>query len=636
MTLQRKPGLLLLTAGFISAACDHVLGLEPLDPPSSEASVSGAGGRAESGGDASNGGSDGNDGAGAAGMEAAGGGRGGNSGGLEGGAAGASGSPANPGGYDAGGHAYGGAAGEVQWATPGAPCATAGDLACRAPASALRFVCSDGVWVATTPCRTSDGFDERCDRRTGTCGTVQCEAAGPAWCSDDSSFVCGPDLVTTELVNCDFGCSGSTHACDLPLSRELLIDRPATFGVTAIWPSPLIAVCWREPAPASQELRDVVREAVDTAWGRRSGASFVGWGECSGETEGVELELLDDCDGTLASVPRVGYPGPGNALRIGLCQSYFREGVRQPEPGKPTDLSLLHFVAQHAFGHVLGLPDVGFDRSSSGIMERALDLEQYRAITLGSDNIGFIQRNYGAKASGSLIDARGRCLAAGSDQLSGEACAGSPAQAWRPEPSRFVHGQSGHCLRTTSAGSNTVKLGACTGEAEREGFRPEQVRLLTSGGNCVSATPPPVGESPLGVATCSTGWPKEEVFALEFLADARVRVRAHDGTCLKWPASWQVPSLPSLGPCDGVREEFEARDGMLSTSGHCLTPVYRTRSGLEFRACLASSSFRFVMSGQLVLGTKSLTIAGTRASPSLTLSSTRTTPTVTQIFDYFF
>ncbi|HEX6271723.1 MAG TPA: hypothetical protein VFZ53_01720, partial [Polyangiaceae bacterium] len=167
--------------------------------------------------------------------------------------------------------------------------------------------------------------------------------------------------MTESLEFCLFGCVGATTttppACGGPQEGELLIDQPGPLRTpSGLWPNPLIPVCWRNTDATSSNAR-AIRERIDTTWGRFSSVGFPGWGECDDASTGVELRFVEDCEGELARVPFLGYPGPSVTLPIDLCISY-----RDSEGSQNVGEGLLGFVALHVFGHVLGFEDLRLDR----------------------------------------------------------------------------------------------------------------------------------------------------------------------------------------------------------------------------------------------------------------------------------
>jgi hypothetical protein len=634
LRLLRTVGLAVFAVG-----CGALLGVSPPDPSDGETGGNGKG-------DTKTGGHAGNGGTGATGQ-------GGTSGGGEAGE-GSGGSPMG-GASPAGGHAMGGepagnggaagddgAGGEPDWVFPekGAACSVPGALACAAAHSISRYICKGGVWQKADDCPTGQQIPERCDRTTGTCGLQVCTDAGARTCEAGDSRICGPDEATWITEPCPFGCLPS-GACDGPADYELLIDRPGPLRTpTGAWPNPLIPVCWQGPeTDAMSDSARVVRETVETTWGRFSSVGFPGWDTCGDKATGVELRFVNRCEGELARVPFLGYPGPSATLPVELCTSYLDAGLI-PDEVQVSD-ELLGLVALHVFGHVLGFEDLKLD---VGVMEPVVDLRTYEQITLDAEDITWLQFVYGSKPSHSLVGPNGRCLAFASGTLSSAACDGSAAQRFQPGPAELAHDASESCVRRASDSGEAIEFAPCTGDASREGFLTHRVRWQVSrgryewqvagGSRCAAVRPPMPNESPLAVMPCDSSWPAAQEFGFEFLDGDRVRIHsAATGYCVTSPNTW-TSSFPGLGTCGGGQDVLDVTSGRLGVAGHCLAGVHRgSMSGLEFLPCSASYDQHFALSGPIALGKSALTLLNVEP-PELTLTALVIPPLPSQIFDY--
>jgi hypothetical protein len=542
----------------------------------------------------------------------------------------------NVSGLGGGGDPSGGVGGEgggavaPEFPRHGTPCSVPGEFACSGPASRLRFVCHDGAWAKAQTCQEYSF----CDRTTGACESQMCEVPGRTECAGNDILICGPDRVTEPRVPCDFSCNHVTGACHIQSKNQLLIDRAGgLIDEARHWPLPGIAVCFRDATSTSGVVREAIRHAVDTSWGRHYGVTFVGWGDCGESVEGVEITLLDDCVGPLAVVPRSGYPGTGSVLSIAICQSHFDvKGARHPEPGGAPDLALLGYVATHVFGHVLGLDDWRYDDNWEWIMEQAIDLDQYQSIEFAGAELDRLTPFYGEKPAEAWYAPSGRCLAALAGDLESAACDGAEAARWQFTAAGIQHVASGDCL-SESAGS--VALGTCTGIAEEEAFRMDRVRWRTSLNRCVTEVASPgSGGAPLVTEPCYPSWPAAQSFRVEMLDEDHVRIHTASGACVRWPSDWTLPANPEVGACDGERDTFEARNGRIAISGRCLEPMLS--SWLEFRACSANPRQHFSMSGPIELGGSALTLGGTFDAPELQLTPATVPPLDAQVFDYHF
>lgn len=433
---------------------------------------------------------------------------------------------------------------------------------------------------------------------------------------------------------CALGCEQTAGTC-VPLSfREVRLDHVESAWDSRPWPDPLIPVCFRdtESDVATLAERAAVRLAVDSSWGRYTGAAFLGWGSCNGQSAGVEIAFVDDCSGELARMPRSGYPGAGQSLSVELCRSYINVyGERQPAQSDPTDLPLLGFVAKHVFGHVLGHEHINYDRDILQIMARAVDLETYTQVELRSGDIEGSVFYYGNKPSQSLVAPNGRCLTLASGELSTQACDGLPAKRFQSTLSNLVHVETDDCVRWSG---QDIAPGRCTGEESREAFRPEKVRWIAAKGLCVSVlASPAANESPLAYDTCDPLWPADETFSFEFSSAESVRIRTASGSCVKWPALWPMNPIPELGACDGTRDVFEVREGRLGRAGQCLFPQ---NWRLRFRPCAEYTDEQFYLSGPFKLSERALALRGTGDDAELTTLPVASPPRPDQIFDFHF
>ncbi len=645
---------------WLSAGCADLLGLEPPSSLGREIAGGGEAGDSESAGGPSAGVSAGTE-AGAGGAGAASAGEAGKGGGEDVPAAGGDGGRVADAGR-AGESGVGGQAGEAgsgeagvggepssdagrggegaagapmsEWPTPGGACSSDGALACRGPESTTRYLCDAGTWIEASACDVSL---ERCDRRTGACTPIAaaCKRPGELQFCDVGNleaFLCGPDLVTLERVVCAVRCDHGTGCVDL-LPDQVLLDRvESTVLEGRLWPEPFIPVCFRGDDPDEAALRAAVRLAVDTTWGRYAGVSFLGWDSCSGETHGVELDFVDDCEGVLDSIPRAGYPGNGQSLPVELCRSYFdSEGTRHPALGDPPDVSLLAFAAQHVFGHVLGREDRYYDPPQRELMARTLDLDEYAQITLSEVDIEILANQYGNKPSRSLLAPNGRCLTLSSGEFTTDACDGSLVQQFQPDASALVHVETDSCVQLDG---ELVSAETCAGDASREAFVPASVRWLGPKGRCVSvlATPDSHG-APIGMATCEPSWPAAQTFTFEFLSRDTVRIRTTGGSCLRWPEAWALYPVPELGDCDGTRDVFEIRGGGVGRGGQCL---YAPSSSIRFYPCADFVDQHFSLSGPFELAGRALALVGTGDDAELVTLPTRVPPRPETIFDYHF
>lgn len=634
MTLSRLR--VLAVVPLLSAmGCGALLGISPSDSQGKEESERAGGSGSGSGGEAAQAGAP-------------------VSSGATSGHAGDAGSPSSggTGGPDAGGDmGVGGDVGEggadtSDFPQPGQACATSGALACYFPnpespePTRARLRCERGTWVPTASCPDDNPRPTRCDRRDGMCQERLCaenERPGEprlTSCYSSSFKVCGPDLVTIEDRPCVFGCTMS-NACRVASTTELVIDRPrGVANVENPWPERVIPVCWRDlhvDDAATTRARAAVRIAVESLWSRVSSVSFAGWGSCDSSQARVELAFAEDCQGELARLPRDGYPGGEAALPVTLCKSYYDF---TPALQPTIELDLLGLVAQHAFGHVLGIEDVLHDENPGVFMDPVLELSSFRERRPEAAVLDSLAAWYGSAPGPSLVSPDGRCLAYESGILSASACDGSSAQAWELRESSLAQG-SGKCVLGPETG-DAVTIADCSSEPlETEKWLPARVRIQWRDLCLVAADEVPATSS-LTSGDCADSWPAEQRFRLELVGPARVRIHTNTAghRCVVAPETWTQPSLPGFGPCDGVRDVFDAEAGTLGQAGRCLT---RDALGaIVFEPCGAAPNQRFRLSGALEQSGGALTFPIGEESVQLTWTLLGAKPAANQIFDYRF
>jgi hypothetical protein len=494
-------------------------------------------------------------------------------------------------------------------------------------------MCDGRTWVAAEECAT----DERCGRKTGACTQVTCDAPGPIACSAEGLSVCDPDLVASWFEACPFGCDELTVACAKPKASERLTDRTASaYANRRPWPDPIVPVCFADRAPSTLELRDAVRLAVDSTWGRFSGLSFSGFEECAGLAPAIEVGFVEECRNELARVSGIGYRGSGEPFRIELCISHFdSEGGRHPEVGEPIDVPLVAFMAKHTFGHALGMEHERYERDDPRVMAEVLDVQTYARISFEPLLVTRMQLAYGTKPEGSLLGASGRCIADSAGELMFATCDGAPTSLFRPAASSLLNVGTGACLQ---ANGSSVTLEVCEGDLSREAFELARMRWLASeslgfGGRCVTTRQPPVSEaSPLEVRACDPDWNTAGLFRFEFLGADQLRIRTAEGWCVASPATWSTASAPELVSCGGPRDVFHYFSGQLSIDARCLTVLDGV---VEFRACAGGREQHFSLSGPVELGGEALSLTGA-SRPVLALQSLSFPPEASQILDWFF
>jgi cysteine-rich repeat protein len=110
----------------------------------------------------------------------------------------------------------------------GKACDESGALACNGPAQKLSLICKNGVWAEREVCKS----DENCDEASGVCASIVEACAGKRggelYCAEEQAlYRCGPDLVSTELVEeCEGAClaAAGSASCVPPGCGDSLVQ----------------------------------------------------------------------------------------------------------------------------------------------------------------------------------------------------------------------------------------------------------------------------------------------------------------------------------------------------------------------------------------------------------------------------
>lgn len=124
------------------------------------------------------------------------------------------------------------------------------------------------------------------------------------------------------------------------------IDDRAYVKMAAKWDSPVIPVCWENPAPSDSDSRALVKAAVEQTWERHSAVNFIGWGSCASNAEGIRIRVADEGPHT---------KGLGNELNgkpAGMLLN-FTFGAWKPACMYSDSKNCMRVVAVHEFGHAL-------------------------------------------------------------------------------------------------------------------------------------------------------------------------------------------------------------------------------------------------------------------------------------------
>ena len=404
------------------------------------------------------------------------------------------------GGAGGGGNGSAGTAGRAEFPTLDSACSREGELACVERASHGTLICEGGVWTENRPC--SQGT--LCDRRTGACGApylkmvgntgtvdLTCDGAQPGdkSCSYDrhTLMTCGPDLVTATFETCMFNCDSSKGVCIAPSNDELILEQPPSVDAAGnFWPGPSVPVCFTQPTVA-QKWKDAVRDEVERTWGRYAGVHFDGWGDCTEDVAGVKFSFRPEsvkCEAELGAIDHVGYPGAGGSVTIELCLGYLDAGGIQRDMDEP----LLRLVARHEFAHALGFDDAAPYAVLNEFMSRGIYASDLSVYTFEYRHIWPLQRAYGFKPSGSIVDSNGRCLTPSDGVPTFTVCDGSAEQAFHFMNDQLWDEGNSTCLRAGPS-DGTLSFAACapsgsTADPEQI-WQPDHVLMHPYGHLCV-------------------------------------------------------------------------------------------------------------------------------------------------------
>lgn len=360
------------------------------------------------------------------------------------------------------------------------------------------------------------------------------------------------------------------------------------------WPSRLLGVCFRDvDAPDAPELarrlalRRRVRELVDGTWARHSGLDFYGFQSC----DETELPLQVELTAAAASRSDVGFAGTwvprvltlhvaaseaeilywfGRAL--GLEHEYGRSPSY--EPCTPCESKAACSDAARPQCLPSGFCGEPSDHASIMSAPSCAGVESTRYFSAW--DVMAIQRAYGPKHAGSLVEEGGRCLEVhGGTPAVGSvvdtfACLRSlPNNSWSfaAQPGgtstslRVRIGDEDRCAEASDAPLSSAPLGVlsqpCSPERHGQGARLGPLQLRALGGTCVVA------------------------------ASAQTGARLHIQSCPAL-ASHDEPALDRWQP-HGDRIELAGTGLCVAAAG----PTPQLGQRLELRACEADATQAF-------------------------------------------
>ncbi len=116
---------------------------------------------------------------------------------------------------------------------------------------------------------------------------------------------------------------------------------------SAIWPSPVIAVCWENDDALFATERQWVEQAVRSTWQTHSAVNFVGWGKCGAAAKGIRISVSEEGPHTKGLGKEL--DGKPNGMVLNFKFSSWSKACQSPSMRQ----SCIESIAVHEFGHAL-------------------------------------------------------------------------------------------------------------------------------------------------------------------------------------------------------------------------------------------------------------------------------------------
>lgn len=362
------------------------------------------------------------------------------------------------------------------------------------------------------------------------------------------------------------------------------------------WPNRLLGVCFRDvDGPDASELsrrravRRKVRDLVDATWARHSGLDFYGFQSCDDAPTELELELT----ATESSRSDVGFAGTwtpraitlavdasdaeilywfGRAL--GLENEFGRSADYEPcEPCESADA-----CTDAARPHCLPSGFCGEPSEHASIMSAPSCAGVEPTRRFSAWDVMAIQRAYGRKHAGSLVEVGGRCL---------EIHGGTPAAGSIVDTYACIRSLPNNSWSFTAGpGGASSSLRARPGDAAR----------------CAEAIDAPLTSAPIGVISQPCDLERQGQHARL----GPLQLRALGGTCVvaasaQSGARLHVQSCPAPSSQDeqvAALDRWQVRDDGLELAGTGLCvatadPTPQLGQRLELRVCDDDATQRF-------------------------------------------
>lgn len=135
------------------------------------------------------------------------------------------------------------------------------------------------------------------------------------------------------------------------LSRIKINEKEYGFiDESALWSSPVVAVCWKNPESKFEKQMKMVEIAINETWERYSKLDFVGWKKCSENFVGIRIDIANEHP----HVDALGKYLDHNDKSMTLNFSFTVKGFTNCNNSKFMYNLCVRSIAVHEFGHAIG------------------------------------------------------------------------------------------------------------------------------------------------------------------------------------------------------------------------------------------------------------------------------------------
>jgi hypothetical protein len=116
--------------------------------------------------------------------------------------------------------------------------------------------------------------------------------------------------------------------------------------VSTIWNSSSIPVCWENASGNFNNEMNWVQDAAFNSWERSSAINFTGWGRCTGNSNGIRIQIDDQGPHTIGLGTELN--GVPNGMTLNFTFQSWSQSCQS------TRERCIRLIAVHEFGHALG------------------------------------------------------------------------------------------------------------------------------------------------------------------------------------------------------------------------------------------------------------------------------------------